>query len=1232
MRLLSLIAVVLTACTYEFPDPGEPGAYGCRNDSDCLAGFVCKNDLCVEGKRGGIQFDGSCDAAGFQVTPALAVSPSSVTPGTAVQIIAQNVGDNPDDPCSRFDARWFICDAPATSTFFSATGCQLQDNDGQNSFTFTPERAGTYTVKLARHTDEQTVVIATACTDAAVTLAPSNQVEPGTAVTARAPSAPAAPDECSLQNGSWWICDAPATSAFNSGTGDGCTQQSVGQPNTVFVPDLVGSYTVELRRPGGKLDEATLGADCNAAIMSKSPTSAVLPGATVTVTASITSPAGACAAPAAEWWVCDAPADSSFFDASGCFELVGDGDNTLAFVPDTAGDFRIELRRGSDVSDITVSAACAAATLVASPSTGRAYAGLPITVTATDLPASGTCAVAGASWWLCPTQTDCTSPLLDTNCTELTTFAAQNAATVSNALRGDYALELCRPGRTDAQAITVLADALIAEVTFANPQVTRQLGLHSISEVVCRVHRDQASCAADTASNCAWDVDLNLCWDTCTYPETCTDCPACADVAGCTWNGDTVACEREVDVADACVLAANETECATVMTPGAGEAGCLWDTQQQACLLGIDCASAGATTQEQCLAAGCQWDEVALACTGTAGINIPEPSFVQLYSDGSAVAPLRYRDTNPIYRFDPNNIFLPVGVRTGTAQNASQYGVAVDAAAGVAVIPHMYLYTRPGDVGLPRQCGFSAVPIFWRQGSALGVPSLTLALMDHQSNLLNAVDTPVPGLLATIAYPNLLRTGGGNYRVTFGRGAPVDELSDCESLVTGEIFADMMFSVLPMALTIAEPPMSQRLPMEIWVADVDTTLGQRTSSVVSVPVDTYPCDSDEDCPDLAAGSCVSGKCNAVDTLEGYLPRLVAHNASPGRALLFSHASCSGANGSACDGGSGGIDYDLVLARIDGSTGTFLLESASFIAHDPTVQELDAFLINDVFGTGTVYYLGISSQLRDVQTEAHGTVQVQVPYSGLYKVVTTYVPASKTWTAGAPINLLAGTATLVTAPAFEPTPCKLDAVQDMVLTSSWEADHPIQFAMSPDRRYLAYSLAHQPFECHSVLRLGEERGELIPGQVTSSDIYVIDSAGSGLPVRVYDASCVEPGPLGPINLMPVFIAGGEQLVFSSGTPGLTGQNINQFYRFNLSDLNESAPGCNITQVATPSILNAGLAQVSPTLVPMGVALADSRTFIQPGCSSCQALAPDILTLLGLTYALRQAMRWRKRRRG
>jgi len=1129
---LAVLCLGTVGCTYHFPNSGQDGVFGCQKDDQCLAGFICEANLCVRGVRGVIDYTGTCDLVNWIVSPAEAISPSTVLPGASVQLIADNVPDNPDDPCARFAATWWICLAPATSSFASsdADGCQHQvANDGQNSLAFVPDRAGSYTIELRRRTDVQRFVVTAACAAVTLSVAPTSGVVPGTLVTATVASLPAAPNDCGVANASWWVCDAPAGSALSS-PGEPCRAEGAGMASLPLTPDLPGTYRVELRRPGGRIDEAQ------------------------------------------------------------------------------------------------VKVICAHTAVTTTPADGRIYAGLPLLAQASALPGSGICSASGATWWICPgVEVDCALPSLATSCTEDTTHRGQASMIFTPTTRGPYTAELCRLGQTDSAPVTALADALFSEVSFMNPALMRQIMAATNGDTICYGHADSTSCAADSAHNCAWDTNFQLCWDTCTYGVS-GDCTATGH--GCDW---TTVCARSVNELLACMFKTDATACGLVQKAAGGGAACRWDTVTATCQMNVDCTNPALTTQPLCEAAGCGWLDG--RCVDPTSFALPEYTYMQIYADGSQVAPLVYRNTNPVYRFDPNNVFAGVGVRAGTGQAGSGFGLGSDLGDAVAAIPHTYLYTRPGT---PMQCAPAQTVVFWKQGATLGAPAATVSLLDVQSNLLSALDVPTPGLPATVGYPQLLRRAAGSYRVVFGK-APIasPSLSACESAnVTGAQYRDMVFAMMPFVMSSAATPLSDLMPMEIWVADVDTTVAPatRTGGALEAPAGVYPCATDSDCPSQAAGSCTlaTGTCTGVYTVQGYLPRLVAQVAEPGRAILFSHVTCAGGYGSACTAGSSGVDYDLVAARLQAGSNT-QLESASFIAADPGVREVEAFVSGDLFNLASVYYLGISPSAHTVSTLASGPQNVDVPLFGLYKVSTSFSNATKKWTTTtSPAVLVTGSAREVVDPEFTAVPCRLGGVAGMTLTSTWEATNPIHFVMSPDRRYLAYARAVQRLECVSTFSLGTPTDVLKPGAPTASDVYVIDTqSGSATPVPVYAPSCVTGGTLRAINLMPIFISNSQQLVFASGPAGSSMFATSHFFRFNLADLNAVDPGCRVVEVASSAALTTALtSQVSSKLVPLGAGLADSRTYVKPACSCNGGLSERSAWLV----AVLGAAAWWRRRRG
>jgi len=408
--------------------------------------------------------------------------------------------------------------------------------------------------------------------------------------------------------------------------------------------------------------------------------------------------------------------------------------------------------------------------------------------------------------------------------------------------------------------------------------------------------------------------------------------------------------------------------------------------------------------------------------------------------------------------------------------------------------------------------------------------------------------------------------------------------------------------------------------MQIWVADVDASAAPatRTSAQLETASGVYPCTSDSDCPGQEAGACVlaSGICSGVRAVEGYLPRLIEHPTSPGRALFFSHATCNSGYGSECTATSTAVDYDLVVGRLQSGTNS-VLDAAHFVANAANVQELDAFATGDIFGVASVYYVGLTPQSLSVLTEANGSQPITLPVSSFYKVGTSFSAATSKWTTtSAPVVIVSGEQESLPAPTYPPTPCRLGGVADMVVTSSWRVRNPVHVVMSPNRRYLAYALSVQELECVQKFTLGTPEDELRLGAPSASDIYVIDTLGSGVPTPVYDPSCVGTNGLGAINLMPTFIAGGEQLVFSSSDDAAGTGLGGRFFRFNLRDLDAASPGCDITPVVdTSALLQALTTEIAPTLVPIGASLVDSRTYVAPSCN-CQSASGDAYALLVL----------------
>ncbi|MCK5687866.1 hypothetical protein KAI87_01290 [Myxococcota bacterium] len=308
-----------------------------------------------------------------------------------------------------------------------------------------------------------------------------------------------------------------------------------------------------------------------------------------------------------------------------------------------------------------------------------------------------------------------------------------------------------------------------------------------------------------------------------------------------------------------------------------------------------------------------------------------------------------------------------------------------------------------------------------------------------------------------------------------------------------------------------------------------------------------------------------------------------------------------------------------------------IEKMAVIANNPNLNEIEAFVVGDIFDRSSVYYLalGFADELLRVQNPTTGalvTKTVSLPATSLLKVTLKYdkyaTPVWETTSGPSPLSLGFEATTVGPDEGFEPFSCDIDGESWNLLASSQHLS-PTQFILSEDSRYLAYSKLAQRLSC---LDTGSSR-QLTFGAPVFGDVYVIDLQVDAIPKKVYSSECIADGTLYPLNSMPVFISGGQQLVFSSKDSDDPSKAT--FFRFNLSDLSNideaSCAPATLKQLATTETLQTVLQDVvDDNIKVLGASVEDSRSGLdlRINCSALRANSmPLWFILVGGAFLLR-----------
>ncbi len=699
--------------------------------------------------------------------------------------------------------------------------------------------------------------------------------------------------------------------------------------------------------------------------------------------------------------------------------------------------------KGNTCVDLNGAARCAQPTITgaSTPATSQ-YVGFSFALTGTATSADPTCPIGDDTAWLvCDAPAG--SKYATTDGTSCTHLADGDAATFTPDVHGAYNLTLSASAGdatgSSIVPITALADALFVELTFTDTRTLQSLIQHEITPG-CYTF-DQSTCGSHP--ECMFDSTYNTCWTLCTpLPET-----DCNNESGqCTYDSGSSSCVTALNNSSACIVRINSDSCNAIPH-------CIWE---DAGLCIPDCSLYA--TEDDCTNAHCAWDAATSVCGGSsaAAQGFTEVAVAQLYTDGSASAPLYFGGTAQ-YRFDPNGLFTDVYL--GTGLEAAQFGLTYDPVSRVALVPHAYIFQTPA-VGGQIQCQPTMTMLLWRQGDTFGRPeaSPVPALVPVTSNV---TDASAMVYTHSVGFPKLVVRDNGTSRFLYGDAvatSPLDLTSgnnNC-NLPDGSSDLGEVFALLPLTLTAKNlGPFTEQIARPLFIGDSGSG-GAVTRVALMATAGKQPCRSDADC---GGGHCTAAVCDTDFQIQGYLPQPMAK----GDALTYTHLSCGSAYGAACTGG----EYDLMLSRITSDATpttvgqTFALDKMVFVSAEPGVKELEAFIPGDIFGALTrIYYLVSEDK----------TVNVNVNDSGTTDTTTATLPVfslhwrTLQWDANAGWSVSpAATATdnVAIAGSIQTTegaqlPCALDGVANRIVTTQATIQNPIQFAFSPDGRYLAFS--------------------------------------------------------------------------------------------------------------------------------------------------------------------------------
>lgn len=826
----------------------------------------------------------------------------------------------------------------------------------------------------------------------------------------------------------------------------------------------------------------------------------------------------------------------------------------------------------------------------------RQPAGLILSGAAVDLdvvvthPTGSGCISHDIAWFLCSTPS--TSAQLPVGaCTPIASRFVPD-------VRGSYRLEVRVSGGfsqvTESLEFVAEREPLFVQASFIDPAIYEQDAKSGASPGACAGFNAAGTCNAAVA--CTWDAEFGTCWINCASHASQLPCND-AGRGACFWN--STSCTPIAHGELACVQKAGRAACDT-------NVNCIWRPMLGQCRQKCSTFS----TRRTCVAGFCQWNDGSKACGSSGGGGLVQAAVAFTHTDGSDFSIVR--PATGSYVYDPNGLMAGEVDAVGTGGRPSFLGMS--SAGSVVAMPVSYMFTAPHTTaGQPPVCRVASNMLLVDVSSGSGTtPASMVAILAPQANLATADEVfTAPEVL----YPSVVAVGGG-HRLALGVHQ-ISRFTGCSNyLANGGVRAGWAVSsarqtsdLLPLASLRAAP---------IHTYDVNSAGVVSGGSLINGGA--FACIENSDC---LAGDCVGGACSTAFTVQAYLPRLLPG----GTAMTLSHATCEVSASNDC---VGPYDYDLLLTQISPGGVGFAVDKTILVAADPSVNELDAFVVGDVSAVGTsfdIVYLGIQlppQELNARVVDAPMSVTITKPIHGIYRrriewTGQAWQPALTPTSAVAP--LVQGRSALRQLTA--PVPCGYTHVPNLRMDEGLRLINPAQLTVSADGRRAVYTETTQEADCRPPATdpdAGDVRAGL--GPILSAQLKILDlQAGTG-PRNLLPASCE--AVLGPVSLSPKFIAQGNEILFSN--QGANEQAVPKLYRFSLSRLDSAA--CTLVEVLDPQEMQNTLKAINPDLHALGARAVESQTLVRPNPLRC-----DVYSGLGLSWVavvLWRLGRWRQRR--
>ena len=882
------------------------------------------------------------------------------------------------------------------------------------------------------------------------------------------------------------------------------------------------------------------------------------------------------------------------------------------------------------------------------------YVGFTFEARGRALNSSSDCPIT-TSWWVCDAPTDSAFySIADDGCAPLidgadVAFTPDRRGTYRLTFRGES------DGGQTSESLTVTAEAdlLFMEVTYQEGRGFEQLVDLTLVDDAC-ARLGEVDCGA-AAPDCEWLPSLEICWTHCAAHTTQADCEAAntSPIADrCAWTpGDPPTCGLVYppEKMQACYLRPEST-CGDLQ-------GCAWLTDVGFC--GVDCASYAADTT--CPTPACQW--IGYCRSGLQSVPMPTPA--QVLSDGSDLAFLR---TDPVgFRYDPNHKF-PEPNTLGAGLSAAGFGMSYLPTQRAAVLPYFYLAELDDPTSDIGTCVVTPTLLYWQQGASPGVPNVVEDLTPL------VTDWSDPQLVRNASLPMFPNVAAGANGVLVAYGLqtfPDSSAYDACSVENLDYYQGLYSDFAATAREINN--LAVHLSSPLWLARISDT------EVVRGPLQAepgvVPCEDDVECglgtlcdldvdndgtpepfgtcraPCGGAGDCGGRACDAdgfckspclptddcggapcgdvcVGTAEvyGYLPKLN----SAGAWLTYSQTWCPGDPSGVCDNDT--RQADLVVGALEERNGAFWLTRAQLITATPDVQELDSVVVGDLGTDASIFYLALEQTTETLLTNG-GTRTLDAPMLRARLDRRLLLSQGSSW-AVAPVEDQVPVTPLVDAVRLSgselPTPsfeCHTGPFTD--ISTNLGNRVPMHMTVSPSGTQIAYAGVIIEYGCENDQAILLER----PIQ---GDIFLIDMADPTLTPRLaYPDACR--ASLGDLSLMPRFIAGGQQLVFTNAAADGSDEKL---FRLNLTDVPDPAAPppatCPLVQVKSRSDVQAELQRLRPDLTVSSVSMADSRSYYDeqvvwsPG-GACRGGGAGVETAAACALALALALR-RRRRRG